>query len=191
MSARRRQETLERFSVPIEDEASSDMTTETLPSKRRRRSSKQLVTQNEDSFDVDGDSDADFTMNGVDDDDDFLDDDDDDCAFSSKQKAKGKAKAKNKGKVKSFSRGNKLSAFNSSSFAGENPKAMLISLKARSPRLEPHSREQCLPVRPCACALSFNLTSCSLQYGPVSVLTISTACDLLTVLLITKSVGGK
>jgi SWI/SNF-related matrix-associated actin-dependent regulator of chromatin subfamily A3 len=127
MSAKRRQETLERFSLPLEDDVISGISSETP--LRGGRSSTQ-VTSHEDSIEID-DDDADFTMNGVSDDDDFLDDDNDDSGFSSKpRKGKGKSKAEGKAKAKSTTRTNLRAAFNGSSFAGENPKVMLISLKA-------------------------------------------------------------
>lgn len=131
MSAKRRQETLERFSLPLEDDMTSGISSETpLVSSRGCRSSTQ-VTSHEESIDTDGDGDADFTMNGDSDDDDFLDDEDNDSAFSFKpRKGKGKSKAKGKAKAKSTARNSVRSGFNGSSFAGENPKVMLISLKA-------------------------------------------------------------
>ena len=132
VSAKRRQETLERFSLPLEDDVTSRISSETpLPSSRGRRSSTQ-VTSHEESIDTDGDGDADFTVNGdSEEDNDFLDDEDDDSAFSSKpRKGKGNSKAKGKAKAKSTVRSSVRSGFNGSSFAGENPKVMLISLKA-------------------------------------------------------------
>jgi SWI/SNF-related matrix-associated actin-dependent regulator of chromatin subfamily A3 len=93
------------------------------------------VTSIGDTIDINSDGDGDFTMNSFSDDDDFLDDGDDDSPFASKpRKGKGKNKAKGnaKGKAKAQSTG-RISAragFDGSSFAGENPKVMLISLKA-------------------------------------------------------------
>jgi SWI/SNF-related matrix-associated actin-dependent regulator of chromatin subfamily A3 len=75
---------------------------------------------------MDGDGDADFTINGVPENDDFFDDEDDDSAFSCKTR-KRKSKANGKAKAKTTRGG---SGFNGSSFAGENPQVMLISLKA-------------------------------------------------------------
>ena len=124
MSARRRQETLERFSIPLEDELTSRTSSETaLPASRPRRSSTQMVSL-EDSVDIDDN-------NGIADDDDFLDDEDDDRAFSSKRRnGTGKTKGKGKGKAKSTGRISARAGFNGASFVGENPKVMLISLKA-------------------------------------------------------------
>ena len=82
----------------------------------------------EDSVDIDDNNDTDF-MVGIADDDDFLDDEDDDRAFSSKRR-NGTGKTKGKGKAKSTGRISARAGFNGASFAGENPKVMLISLKA-------------------------------------------------------------
>jgi SWI/SNF-related matrix-associated actin-dependent regulator of chromatin subfamily A3 len=130
MSAKRRQETLERFSIPLEDELTSGTSSETpLPASRPHRRSTQMVSP-EDPIDHDDNNDADF-MVGIADDDDFLDDEDDDRAFSSKRrKGTGKTKGKGKGKAKSTGRISARAGFNGASFAGENPKVMLISLKA-------------------------------------------------------------
>jgi SWI/SNF-related matrix-associated actin-dependent regulator of chromatin subfamily A3 len=130
MSAKRRQETLERFSLPLEDDVTLETCAETpLPPTRSRRSSTQATSHGE-SIDIDDDGDADFTVNGISDDDDFLDNEDDNSAFSSKpRKGKGKAKGNTKGKAKAKSTARRAGV-NGSSFAGENPKVMLISLKA-------------------------------------------------------------
>jgi SWI/SNF-related matrix-associated actin-dependent regulator of chromatin subfamily A3 len=133
MSARRRQETLERFSIPLEDDVTFGTPTEAPLSAARPRRSSTQVTLHVDSIDIDDNSDADFTVEGVSDNDEFLDDDDHDSAFSSKpREGKGKAKTKGKGKAKagSTTRISARAGFNGASFAGENPKVMLISLKA-------------------------------------------------------------
>jgi SWI/SNF-related matrix-associated actin-dependent regulator of chromatin subfamily A3 len=107
MSAKRRQETLERFCRPLDD------VTENLvapgPLSRRARCSKQQGDADDPL--VLNDSDSDFVAN-VDDHGDFLDSEDDDSVRS---KLKGKAKAKAKTSPRDL---------------GENPKVMLISLKA-------------------------------------------------------------
>lgn len=69
--------------------------------------------------------DDEFAVEGSDDD--FLDDEDDDCTFA---KGKGKKKAgptkpQGKGKV-----GRSRQGVDGSSFSGQNPKVMLLSLKA-------------------------------------------------------------
>ncbi|KII92184.1 hypothetical protein PLICRDRAFT_133581 [Plicaturopsis crispa FD-325 SS-3] len=138
MSQRRRQETLASFSVPIEEEPIVPIVADsaaTSSQRTRRRSSTQSVLQADSSFDHDGDDDFVMTAAGEDDDDDFLDDEDDDGAFASKSrkgKGKGKAKAKGKGKAKAKagSRASIRAGVDGSSFAGENPRVMLISLKA-------------------------------------------------------------
>lgn len=66
-----------------------------------------------------------------DNDSDFLDDEDDDTVYSKKSKPKGKGKGKGKGKAKASS----YTARPTFS-AGENPKVMLISLKAVRPERE-------------------------------------------------------
>ena len=105
MSARRRQETLERFSVPLEEDRGlpADIP---FPLKRTRRPSAHADDDTDLSFGGSDNADADFS------------DDPDDEVFSSK-------KAKGKGKDKVTSRNKK----HNSSSAHENPKVMLISLK--------------------------------------------------------------
>jgi len=107
MSAKRRQEAIARFSVPLEAEVEE---TPTLSrASRKTRSGRSSVTMK----DVGGGSDNDG------DDDDFIDDSDDDGPFSGKiSKGKGKARAR---PAKAYE------AFDSSD---SNPKVMLLSLKA-------------------------------------------------------------
>ncbi|KIK94979.1 hypothetical protein PAXRUDRAFT_141720 [Paxillus rubicundulus Ve08.2h10] len=114
LSARRRQEVLERFSIPLESNAPLSTCEETsVPSARRRRTTTpSTLVDDENSFGNGNDSD-------------FKDD------FSSQvKKTNGKAKkAKGKGKA----RAKPVSAramFDSSAFDGEVPRVMLISLKA-------------------------------------------------------------
>lgn len=129
MSAKRRQETLERFSLPLEDDSEASPEP-SLPPTRPCRTSTQPTLLG-DSIDVDDKNDADFTVNGISDEDDFLDDEDDDSPFASKARTgRSKRKAKGKAKAKSAGRSSARAGFNGSSFAGENPKVMLISLKA-------------------------------------------------------------
>lgn len=131
MSAKRRQETIQRFSVPLADSVDSTATLgnaeDTVPVGRQHRASKK-VALHADLVDADDNADADFTMamDDGDDDDDFLDDDADDSAFSGKarQKGKGKTKAKARGRPK------KHDNSDDDSLADVNPRVMLISLKA-------------------------------------------------------------
>lgn len=98
MSAKRRQETIAQFSVPLDAENAHG-------SSARRN---------------------DYV---IDDDDDFIDDEEDDYA-SAKRNGKKKAgfsKAQGKGKARQ--------AVDGSSFSGQNPKVMLLSLKAVRPKI--------------------------------------------------------
>lgn len=106
MSARKRQETLERFCVPLEDET-TPVPSQSDKSNRRARSTKASCK----GADLDRD-----------DEDDFIDDgnQDDDVVFVSQSK-KGKGKGKAKANKTAYER--LLSSF-------ENPQVMLISLKA-------------------------------------------------------------
>ncbi|KAH7924627.1 hypothetical protein BV22DRAFT_1129678 [Leucogyrophana mollusca] len=123
MSAKRRQETLERFSIPLEDDAGAAATGETpLPPSRRPRSSAPVPADGEDTCVVDDDSD--FI---VDDDDDDFEEDISTRAKKADPKSKGKGKAKSR--AKPDPRAGKC-AFDGSAFNGVNPKVMLISLKA-------------------------------------------------------------
>ncbi|KAF7376249.1 DNA repair protein rad5 [Mycena sanguinolenta] len=108
MSAKRRQEVIAQFSVPVVE----DDTAPAATSRSRGRSSDGSAGRR-------GDSD----YMEVDDDSDFIDDEDDDTAWSRNQKSKGKGKAKGKAKASSYTA-------QSTTPAGENPKVMLISLKA-------------------------------------------------------------
>ena len=106
MSARRRQEVLERFSIPVEVKNTSVM--------KNRHSIGRVIMDSDD----DDAQDRDFIQS--DDDHSFLDDSDDDNVRTAK-KGKGKAKMKTKSK-----RINKFDALGGC----ENPVVMLISLKA-------------------------------------------------------------
>ncbi|KAJ7287410.1 SNF2 family N-terminal domain-containing protein [Mycena rebaudengoi] len=105
MSAKRRQETIAEFSIPVRDD-DMDVSEGT---QRRSRGRSSDGSRGRDSDFVNSDDDADF-----------LDDDEDDSAFANKKsRSKGKARAKGKQKAKA-----------SYASSGENPKVMLISLKA-------------------------------------------------------------
>jgi SWI/SNF-related matrix-associated actin-dependent regulator of chromatin subfamily A3 len=114
MSAKRRQEAIERFSVPLDD-GDISYSTSHCPIPSKRSGNKSRITA---AYGVDDD---DSMISGDDGDSNFLDDDDDDTAFSSTQKSKGKGKAKAKAtyRTKDF-------------LPGENPKVMLLSLKCGS-----------------------------------------------------------
>lgn len=97
MSAKRRQETIAQFSVPL---GRDDMDNEVSTARRRAGG-----------------------------DDDFLDDEDDDCTYTKGQgkKKAGTTKPQGKGKNKV---GRSRQGVNGSSFSGQNPKVLLLSLKA-------------------------------------------------------------
>ncbi|KIJ49379.1 hypothetical protein M422DRAFT_65895 [Sphaerobolus stellatus SS14] len=123
MSARRRQEVLERFSKPLVGVAVRQ--DDPLPSQRRSRSSAKIVL---DSSDFDRDSDF-IPAGHSDGDNSFIDDsDDDDSACTSKGKGKGKAKAKSKSKARSTTKA--MDDFDIYKNDSGNPVVMLISLKA-------------------------------------------------------------
>jgi SWI/SNF-related matrix-associated actin-dependent regulator of chromatin subfamily A3 len=131
MSAKRRQETLERFSVPIEeDDASKPQGVDAsspLPIRAGRRRTSKIVLDSEDN---DFEQDKDYVMeDGSDDDDDFIDDDDDDSAFITKSKSKGKGKANAKPKTKKKAASKTFFEPHSRAPGEENPQVMLISLK--------------------------------------------------------------
>ncbi|KAJ7901958.1 SNF2 family N-terminal domain-containing protein [Mycena olivaceomarginata] len=100
MSAKRRQEVIAQFSVPVADDGPAS-------TGRRRKSSE---ASGEDS---------DYVVEPANDSD-FLDDDDADDTVWSKKKGKAKGKGKQKAKASSYT----------ARTAGGNPKVMLISLKA-------------------------------------------------------------
>lgn len=110
MSAKRRQEAIARFSVPIAEEEPA-----LQKANRKTRDKDGTAAQ---VIDVADDNDSDFAMN--DDSDDFTDDGNDDGPIAGK-----KSKSHGKGKAKSVSR-------QSFGFEGsaENPRVMLLSLKA-------------------------------------------------------------
>ena len=131
MSARRRQETIARFSVPIEGDTVSSSTqvsatqaANLVPSQRssrRTRSTRSVIDES-----IDDDRDDDFVMDAAqEDDDDFIDDEDDDSPFTQSKKGKGKATGKGKKAVPA-----RAPVPSSIQFDGVNPRVMLISLKA-------------------------------------------------------------
>ena len=144
MSARRRQETLEAFSVPIEDstgeiaEVSSTpvaLASEVQTTKRGVRCSHRRGAEA-----MDSEQDAGAASIISDDDDELVPQadaigDEDDCDYddvSTDKKGKGKAKGKRKAAAQTWSTpmGNNVTAFRTPATNGVNPKVMLISLKA-------------------------------------------------------------
>ncbi|KZT67187.1 hypothetical protein DAEQUDRAFT_407067 [Daedalea quercina L-15889] len=142
MSARRRQEAIARFSVPLDGstslstittEASVSQDTAVLPSRRTRRSTANTYVEGDAAI-GDDDQDADYKFIDDGDDDDFIvDDDEDDDAPRKKSKGKGKkgkVKAKKQARI-STAPPSKSIYLDGSAFGNEvNPKVMLISLKA-------------------------------------------------------------
>lgn len=134
MSARRRQETIARFSVPItEDTAPATQSVSQLGStgraqRRTRKKTSNVVTDDEDDVGMNGNdgNDSDFVAQDQDgDDSDFTDDEDADDRPKKKPKGKGKAKAQ-RGRATS----SRVDMLDGSAFEDVNPKVMLISLKA-------------------------------------------------------------
>jgi SWI/SNF-related matrix-associated actin-dependent regulator of chromatin subfamily A3 len=113
MSAKRRQETLASFSVPVEDDEPIQSSQNTTTS-RKKRVTRQASLDNDD-FPFDNDDDDDFVMDDV-----ANDDDDEGNDFSSVGK-------KGKGKLKTIVGNNTI---RSSGLGRGNPRVMLISLKA-------------------------------------------------------------
>lgn len=140
MSATRRQETLEAFSVPIEHDTQETSNAQSIPDVstselQQTRRSARTSRRGEASGGVY--QQADVMPTNADDDDDFLldieIDSDDDAASTRPRSKKRKTKAKGKGKAVTRSRvasvgGSKLNTPSISN--GVNPKVMLISLKA-------------------------------------------------------------
>ncbi|KAJ7076375.1 SNF2 family N-terminal domain-containing protein [Mycena belliarum] len=107
MSSKRRQETIAQFSVPVEEDDVAPSRAGTSRRSRGRSSGGSVQREYDQDF-----------VAGPDDDSDFLDDEDDDSIYAKKNK-KDKGKRKGKGKA-TYTAGP----------SGENPKVMLISLKA-------------------------------------------------------------
>ncbi|KAL0956474.1 hypothetical protein HGRIS_002620 [Hohenbuehelia grisea] len=126
MSAKRRQEAIAQFSVPLADDAAvldcpaSATQQAGSQSRSRKRSSRVILDDDDVAVNDQQDDDAEFVVQDEDDDDDFIDDDDDDSAFAKKGKGKGKGKGKQKA----------TSKVKRASLGSGNPKVMLISLKA-------------------------------------------------------------
>lgn len=135
MSAKRRQETIARFSVPIEEDELPALTltqaptqaltaSQSIRSTRARRKSAR-TTASDDIIAVDSDGDGDFVAPvNESDDDSFIDDSEDERP---KKKGKGKGKAKANGKRKASA---PKPDYRDGLPDGANPKVMLISLKA-------------------------------------------------------------
>ena len=136
MSAKRRQETLEAFSVPIENEPRDTPNVQSIPdiptsevqqtgrSKRssRRREASVGEYRQEDTIPTNGDGDDDFVLEM-----DAESDDGADVARPRGKRSKGKGKANGKSKAGTRSR---ITVVNRPSSNAVNPKIMLISLKA-------------------------------------------------------------
>jgi len=137
MSAKRRQETLETFCVPIEHDTNvipdvqstpAVPMSEVQPTRRSSRSSRRGQPsagdlQQEDAISINSDDD-DFVPHM-----DIDNEDDADGAPTRSKKGKGKAKGKSKGKGKAAAR-SQLGSLEDTVMNGVNPKVMLISLKA-------------------------------------------------------------
>lgn len=120
LSAKRRKEVLEQFSIPLEAEEDLAVDIETpLPPRRRRTSTKTTLVEEDDLLE---DDDSSFIVDDVDDaDDDFEED-----ISTMAKKGKGKAKATYGPRTSQKAR------FDGSSFGSRIPRVMLISLKAGS-----------------------------------------------------------
>lgn len=142
MSNRQRQEVLAKFCQPLDDDEAPipprhPSSEREEPSRRSSRASSKSANASFDSStdadnvgDDDDDKDKDYvdTAKDDDDDDDFLGGDLDLSLWLKKSKGKGKGKAKPKMKSRVSSAGKNL--YNGSAFEGENPRVLLISLKA-------------------------------------------------------------
>ncbi|KAI0344734.1 hypothetical protein BDW22DRAFT_1354880 [Trametopsis cervina] len=120
MSAKRRQEAIAQFSVPIKEDNVTIPTASPPTQGRARRTRKKAKTFAPDSdvIVLDDDSDDDFIVSDYEEDDDFIVDDDE----PRKKKGKGKSKGKSKAVP--------TPVYDELLYDGENPKVMLISLKA-------------------------------------------------------------
>jgi SWI/SNF-related matrix-associated actin-dependent regulator of chromatin subfamily A3 len=128
LSARRRKEVLEQFSIPLEAEEDLAVDIDTPLPPRRRRTSTQTNLVEEDILLEDDDSS--FIVDDTGDDDDDFEED----ISTMAKKGKEKSKPKNKGKAKAThgSRASQKARFDGSSCGGKTPRVMLISLKAGS-----------------------------------------------------------
>lgn len=126
MSARRRQETIARFSVPLkEDEPTVLPASESAPSSRRRTRSKRAIDIDGDVIVNDDKDDDDYVAQGDDGDDDFIEEE---VPKPKKRKTKGKGKAK--AGVSRSTPFDDITELGNTSSSEVNPKVMLISLKA-------------------------------------------------------------
>ena len=136
MSAKRRQETLEAFCVPIEHDAQDTSKVQSIPDvptselQQTRRSARSTRRggeyQQADIVPTNGDDDDDFLL-----DIDFDSDDDADSTLPRSKKRKTKAKGKGKAVTRSRIASVGGSNMNTPPISnGVNPKVMLISLKA-------------------------------------------------------------
>jgi SWI/SNF-related matrix-associated actin-dependent regulator of chromatin subfamily A3 len=104
MSAKRRQDAIERFSIPLEDNEIGALSDDPEPVTRSRGRATTIAARNVEYDDADtDDSDEDF-------------EDDDHSPTSSTHKRKGKGK----------------NCSSNNSLCGDNPKVMLLSLKCGS-----------------------------------------------------------
>ena len=118
MSAKRRQETIARFSVPVREETTSVVPSSDGGRPTRKRKRTKVAIEHKDVDELNDAADSDLIQDEDKEDDDFVDDD---GGASSKKKGKGKSKGKQR----------QMSPINDEfAFDGPNPKVMLISLKA-------------------------------------------------------------
>lgn len=120
LSAKKRQEVLERFSIPL-DPDESPAPGEPLPPTRQHPTQTQITADDENATNG---KDSDFVVGNDTDDDDF---EEDISTYVKKSRVK-ETKSKGKGKAKAIPAVKQV--FDGSAFYGENPKVMLISLKA-------------------------------------------------------------
>lgn len=116
LSARRRQEALEQFSIPLEPGDNLVVDVENPLPQRRSRTSTQASLEEENDLE---DNDPTFIVGDADDDDNDYDFEEDISARAKKGRKKSKTKNKGKGKARL-----------DSSLEGKIPRVMLISLKA-------------------------------------------------------------
>ncbi|KAG2129835.1 SNF2 family N-terminal domain-containing protein [Suillus bovinus] len=124
LSAKRRKEVLEQFSIPLEAEEDLAVDIETSVPLRRRRASTQTLVEEDVLLEED---DSSFVVDDTDDGDDDFEED----ISTMAKKGKGKSKPKNKGKAKA-TYGPSTSKNDGSCFGSKIPRVMLISLKAGS-----------------------------------------------------------
>ncbi|KAG1751540.1 SNF2 family N-terminal domain-containing protein [Suillus paluster] len=126
LSARRRQEALEQFSILLEAEDDLAVDSETPLPPRRRHTSMQTTLAEEDALLEDDDSS--FIVDDADDDDNDFEED----ISTRAKKGKGKSKPRNKGKAKARYglAASQKTRFDGSAFGIRIPRVMLISLKA-------------------------------------------------------------